>query len=187
MAVLEIIQPDNPILRKKAVKLTDFKSKKVQTLIDDMIETMIDAPGVGLAAPQVAQSLRLLVVRLPDETDEDREEYGDEAGEVYVLANPKIIKTSRETVEGVEGCLSLPGLLGEVERHEMVVITGQDRHGNDIRLKPKGWLARVFQHEIDHLDGRLFIDLTDKIWRVDEDPEDDEQEDTPEVETTTED
>ena len=67
---------------------------------------------------------------------------------------------------GVEGCLSIPGLLGEVERHEMVVVTGKDRHGADFRVKAKGWLARVFQHEIDHLNGQLFIDLTEEIWRV---------------------
>lgn len=173
MSVLEIIQPDNPTLRKKAHKITSFGDKKLQTLIDDMIETMADANGVGLAAPQVAQSLRLIVIRLPDESEEDREEYGDQAGQLYIVANPKIIKSSRRMVSGVEGCLSLPGLLGEVDRHESVVITGQDRDGKDIRIKAKGWLARVFQHEIDHLDGRLFIDLTENIWRAGEEPAND--------------
>ncbi|MCA9883685.1 MAG: peptide deformylase, partial [Anaerolineae bacterium] len=72
---------------------------------------------------------------------------------------------------GVEGCLSLPGLLGEVDRHESVVITGQDRYGKEWRLKAKGWLARVFQHEIDHLDGILFTDHTDKVWQADEEDE----------------
>lgn len=175
MAVLNIIQPDNPILRKKAHKVTSFNDKKLQQLIDDMIETMNEANGVGLAAPQIAQSLRLLIVRLPDDDEEDLEEYGADAGKLYVLANPKIIKTSRTLVPGVEGCLSLPGLLGEVERPDSVVITGQDRHGKDVRIKAKDWLARVFQHEIDHLDGRLFIDLTDKIWQAgDDDPEADD-------------
>jgi len=173
MAVLKIIQPDNAILRKKARKITSFNDKKLQQLIDDMVETLSEAHGVGLAAPQVARSLRLIVVRLPDETEEDREEYGEEAGKLYIVANPKIIKTSRDTVLGVEGCLSLPGLLGEVERFTSVVITGQDRDGKKLRLKAKDWLARVFQHEIDHLDGRLFIDLTDKIWQPSE--EDTEQ------------
>lgn len=171
MALLEIITPENPVLRKKAIKVTDFKSAKFQKLIDDMVETMVDAPGVGLAAPQVAISQRLIVVRLPDSTEEDREEYGDQAGVVYAVANPKIIKTSKEIVSGVEGCLSLPGLLGEVDRHESVVITGQDRHGKEWRLKAKGWLARVFQHEIDHLDGILFTDHTDKVWQADEEDE----------------
>lgn len=170
--IREIIQPDNPVLRKKAVRISSFSDAKLQTLIDDMVETMMDAPGVGLAAPQVAVSQRLIVVRLPDSTEEDREEYGDLAGKLFVVANPKIIKTSKKMVSGIEGCLSLPGLLGEVDRHEMVVVTGQDRHGKDFRIKAEGWLARVFQHEIDHLDGVLFIDRTDKVWEAsDEDEE----------------
>jgi peptide deformylase len=178
MAVLEIIQPDNPVLRKKAIKVTTF-DKKFQQLVDDMIETMLDAPGVGLAAPQVAVSQRVVVVRLPDD-EESREEYGSDAGVTYVVANPKIIKSSRNLVEGVEACLSIPGYFGEVDRHESVVITGQDRHGKDIRIKAKGWLARVFQHEIDHLDGRLFIDIANEVWRAkEEDAEAPAPQDTP--------
>ena len=173
MTILPIIQPDNPILRKKAIKVTNFTDKRFQELIDDMIETLLDAPGVGLAAPQVAISQRLILVRLPAESEEDREEYGDMAGVIHVVANPKIIKQSRKKVPGVEGCLSIPGLYGEVERHETVVVTGQDRHGQDFRIKADGWLARVFQHEIDHLDGRLFIDLTEKLWRYEDDEEED--------------
>jgi peptide deformylase len=165
MPVLEIIQPDNPVLRKKAHKVTSFDDPKLQQLIDNMLETMQDARGVGLAAPQVAESRRLIIVRLPDESDEDKDEYGDQAGKTYIVANPKIIKQSRETVSGVEGCLSIPGWLGEVDRAKSVVVTGQDRHGEDFRIKAEGWLARVFQHEIDHLDGVLFIDHTDKIWQ----------------------
>jgi peptide deformylase len=168
MAILEIIQPDNPVLRKKAHKVKNFDDQKLQTLIDDMVETMADAHGVGLAAPQVAHPLRLIIVRLPDETEADRKEHGEYAGQTFIVANPKIIKESRSMVAGVEGCLSLPGWLGEVDRHDMVVITGQDRHGADFRIKAKGWLARVFQHEIDHLDGRLFIDITDNVWRVED-------------------
>lgn len=163
MSILNIIQPDNPILRQKAIKVTSFDAR-FQQLVDDMVETMIDAPGVGLAAPQVAVSQRLIVVRLPDD-EESRKEYGDNAGVVYVVANPKIIKTSKKMVEGVEACLSIPGYFGEVDRHEMVVVTGQDRHGKDFRIKATGWLARVFQHEIDHLDGRLFIDIANEVWQ----------------------
>ena len=170
MAILEIIQPDNPILRKKAIRVTDF-GKKLQTLIDDMYETMIDAEGVGLAAPQIAESRRLILVRLPDD-EESQEEFGDDAGKLYIMANPKIIKHSRETVSGVEGCLSLPGLLGDVDRYESVVITGQDRHGDTMRIKASGWLARVFQHEIDHLDGQLFIDIAEDIWHDEDELED---------------
>lgn len=170
MALLNIITPSNPILRKRAIKVMSF-DETLQKLIDDMVETMIAAPGVGLAAPQVAISQRLIVVRLPDNSDEDREEYGQHAGKVYAVANPKIIKASKKMVSGVEGCLSLPNLLGEVERHESIVLTGQDRHGGDFRLKADGWLARVFQHEIDHLDGILYIDRTDKVWE----PKDEEE------------
>jgi len=166
MAILEIIQPDNPILRKKAVKVTDFGAK-LQQLIDDMHETMLSAEGVGLAAPQIAQSRRLILVRLPDDED-SQEEFGEEAGKLYVVANPKIIKQDRNMVSGVEGCLSIPGLLGDVDRHESIVLTGQDRHGKPLRIKAKDWLARVFQHEIDHLEGQLFIDIATKVWRQDE-------------------
>lgn len=161
-----IITPANPILRKKAIKVMDFGAS-FQTLVDDMIETMLDAPGVGLAAPQVAVSQRVVVIRLPDGTEEDRQEYGQHAGVVYVLANPKIIKASKAKVMGVEGCLSLPGLLGDVERHQSVVVTAQDRHGKDIRIKADDWFARVIQHELDHLDGILYTDRTDDVWHTD--------------------
>lgn len=163
MAILPIIRPDNPILLKKAIKVTSFDAK-FQQLVDDMLDTLIDAPGVGLAAPQVAVSQRLIIVRLPDD-DHSREEYGEHAGVLYVVANPKIIKQSREMVDGIEACLSLPGYFGEVERHESVVITGQDRHGKETRIKAKGWLARVFQHEIDHLEGRMYTEIAKTIWR----------------------
>lgn len=164
MTIREIITLKDPVLRKKARRVVDFKDKKLQLLIDDMIETMLDAPGVGLAAPQVAVSQRVIVVRLPDD-EESREEYGEMAGVLHVVINPEIIKTSREMVEGVEACLSIPGYFGSVDRHEMVVITGYDRHGKSIRIKAKDWLARVFQHEIDHLDGVLFIDKATEVWR----------------------
>jgi peptide deformylase len=163
MAVREIIQPDNPVLRKRAIKVTDFGSK-FQTLIDDMVETMLDAPGVGLAAPQIAESKRVIVVKLPDD-EKSQEEYGKDAGVLYILANPDIIKADKEMLEGVEACLSIPGFFGKVERHESVTIKAQDRNGKAIRVKAKGWLARVFQHEIDHLDGRLYIDIATEIWQ----------------------
>lgn len=163
MAIREIIQPDNPILRKKAHRVQSFDGK-FQTLVEDMIETLDDAPGVGLAAPQVAVSQRLIIVRLPDD-DESREEYGREAGKLYVVANPEIARASKEMVEGTEACLSIPGLFGTVDRHQSVTVKGLDRHGKPVRIKAKDWLARVFQHEIDHLDGRLYIDIAKDIWR----------------------
>lgn len=169
MTILEIIQPDNPVLRKKAIRVSDF-GNKLQLLIDDMYETMLEANGVGLAAPQVAESKRLILVRLPDD-DDDKEEFGGDAGKLFIIANPKIIKHNRNIVSGVEGCLSLPDLLGDVDRYESIVVTGQDRNGDAIRIKAKGWLARVFQHEIDHLDGQLFIDIASKVWRQSDEEE----------------
>lgn len=162
MALREIIRADNPVLRKKAHRVTSF-DKKFQALVDDMIETMTEAPGVGLAAPQVAVSQRVFVARLPDD-EKGREEFGEEAGKLYVLVNPEIIKASKELVEGVEGCLSIPGYVGLVERHEKITVNALDRHGKPLRVKASGWLARVFQHEMDHLDGRLYIDIAKDVW-----------------------
>ncbi|MEP6986633.1 MAG: peptide deformylase [Chloroflexota bacterium] len=172
MTQLDIIRPDNPILRKKAKRVTNF-DKKFQTLIDNMVETMIEAPGVGLAAPQVAISQRLLVARLQDD-EKSKEEFGDLAGKLFVLVNPEIVKSSKETVEGVEGCLSIPGYLGTVDRFEKITIDSLDRNGKAQRIKAEGWLARVFQHEIDHLDGRLYIDIAKEVWEVRPEDEDDE-------------
>jgi peptide deformylase len=163
--VREIITPQNPVLRKKAHKVTKFDDPKLQTLIDDMVETLMDAPGVGLAAPQVAASQRVIVVRLPDD-EQSKEEYGEDAGILYEVVNPEIIRVSREMVDGVEACLSIPGYFGTVSRHEAVTVRGQDRQGKMIRIKARDWLARVFQHEIDHLDGILFIDRATDIWRA---------------------
>ena len=165
MAVREIITPQNPILRKKAHKVRDFKDPAFHTLVEDMIDTLMDAPGVGLAAPQIAVSRRLIVVRLPDD-EESRKEYGDDAGVLYVVSNPEIVRASRDMVEGIEACLSIPGYYGSVDRHLAVTVRGEDRSGKEIRIKARDWLARVFQHEIDHLDGVLFIDRATDIWRT---------------------
>jgi len=169
MTVLPIIQPDNPQLRRPAARIHDF-GPALQQLIDDMLDTLINVEGVGLAGPQVARSWRLILVRLPDD-EECREKFAEDAGRLYVVANPKIIRRSEEKVTGVEGCLSLPGLLGDVERHESIEVAGQDREGMPIRLSAAGWLARVFQHEIDHLDGVLYIDIASNVWRPDEEEE----------------
>jgi peptide deformylase len=167
MAVRDIVLINDPakngVLRKRAIKVTDF-GPKFQELVDDMIETMLDAPGVGLAAPQIGVSQRVIVVRLPDD-EESREEYGDEAGVLYVLANPEIVKSSRGKIEGTEACLSIPGYFGEVDRPTAITLKGQDRYGKDTRIKAKGWLARVFLHEIDHLNGQLFIDIANEVWQ----------------------
>ena len=158
MALLEIITLPNPILRRKAHKVIDF-GEEFRVLVENMIDTMRDAPGVGLAAPQVAASLRLIVVEYGDDEDEKVPK------KLFVVANPEIIEKSIETEIGVEGCLSVPGLIGEVERNLRVTIKGQNRTGKPIKIKAEGWLARIFQHEIDHLDGILYTDLTDKVWK----------------------
>jgi peptide deformylase len=164
MAVREIVTHPNEVLRRKAHKVQDF-GKDLQVLIEDMIETMRAEPGVGLAAPQVAVPLRLIVV-----------EYGEEENaevppKLYVMANPEITRASMETEKGVEGCLSIPGYVGEVERAVEIVVRGQNRFGKPMKVKARGWLARIFQHEIDHLNGVLFIDRTDKVWKVEEEPQ----------------
>jgi peptide deformylase len=165
MAIRPIVLIGDEVLRQKARRVRDFDAK-LHTLLDDMRETLNDAEGVGLAAPQVGVSQRVLIVQLPD----DEEEYGPEAGVFYEIVNPEIVKSAREQVEGVEACLSIPGYFGTVDRSQSVVVRGQDRHGKEFRVKAYDWLARVFQHEIDHLDGILYIDLTDDVWKVDEEP-----------------
>jgi peptide deformylase len=151
MAIREIITIGHPTLRQKARKVTRF-SPELKRLIDDMVETMRSAPGVGLAAPQVNVSERVIVVELPAD-----EEEGTPA-ELYAFVNPEIVKASRHKEEGQEGCLSIPGYVGEVERHIEIVVRGQDAYGKPQRVKAYDYLARIFQHEIDHLDGVLFID-----------------------------
>jgi len=158
MALLEIVTLPDPILRRKAHKVTDF-GKDFKTLVDDMIETMRDAPGVGLAAPQVAVPLRLIVVEYGDDEDDKAPK------KLYVVANPEIIEKSEEKSLGIEGCLSVPDLIGEVERNESITVKGLNRHGMPLKIKASGWLARIFQHEIDHVEGIVYTDLTDKIWK----------------------
>ena len=164
MTLREIITIPNPILRKKAHKVTEF-GKDFQQLVTDMIETMREAPGVGLAAPQIAVSERLIVVEYGDDDDEEAPK------KLYVLANPEITSASSEMELGIEGCLSVPDLVGEVERHLAIVVKGQNRFGKPTRVKAEGWLARIFQHEMDHLDGILYPDRTDKVWKPSPDEE----------------
>ena len=157
MAIREVITVPHPTLYKKARKVTDF-GPKLQTLIDDMVETMREAPGVGLAATQVDVSLKLIVVEFGDEEDETVQP------KLYVMVNPEISRHSQETIIGTEGCLSVPNLVGDVERHESVTVKFLNRHGKPSKLKAKNWLARIIQHEIDHLHGILFTDLATQVW-----------------------
>ena len=158
MAVREIITVPHPTLQKNARKVTDF-GPKLQTLIDDMVETMRVAPGVGLAAPQVNVSQRVVVIEFGDEEDETVEP------RLYTIVNPEIARASRETVVGTEGCLSIPTLVGDVERSESVTVKGFSRRGQPMKIKAKGWLARIFQHEIDHLNGTVFTDRAIQVWQ----------------------
>jgi len=159
MALREIITVPNDVLRRKAHKITTF-DKELQQTIDDMVETMREAPGVGLAAPQIGLTERLIVV----EYDID-DEVEDGPKKLYTIVNPEIIQASEETETGLEGCLSIPGLVGEVERNLEIVVRGQNRRGQPVKIKAEGWLARIFQHEIDHLDGILYTDRATKVWK----------------------
>lgn len=161
MAIREIVTVPAPVLRRKARKVTEF-GPELQTLIDDMIETMRAAPGVGLAAPQVAVPLRVIVVEYGEDPEEGEPE---RPPKLYVVVNPEIARISREKEIGTEGCLSIPGLIGDVYRSTEIVVRGLNRHGQPVRIKANGWLARIFQHEIDHLEGVLFTDLAERVWQ----------------------
>lgn len=161
MALREIVTIPAPVLRRKARKVTDF-GPELQQLVDDMIETMRQAPGVGLAAPQVNVSQRVIVVEYGEEDEEGEQKTPPK---LYALVNPQIARISKEREVGTEGCLSIPGIIGDVDRPVGIVLRGQNRHGQPVRLKADGWLARIFQHEIDHLEGVLFTDLAERIWQ----------------------
>lgn len=154
MADLTVRVVPDPVLRQKAKKVTSM-DKSVQRLIDDMIETMHVANGVGLAAPQVGAALRICVIEMPDE-------------DVITLINPEIIGRKGERfVE--EACLSVPGYQGEIKRSVLVKVKALDRQGKEIRLKGDELLAQALEHEIDHLNGVLYIDYVespDKLWKL---------------------
>ena len=180
MALREILVVEHPVLRKKAKKV-DKITPDIRRLLDDLVETMRNAPGVGLAAPQVGVSQRVIVVEYAE--DEEKETPDGQAPDesnrgqspkpprkrLYTVVNPEITRRSEETVEGVEGCLSIPGWVGSVMRHEEIEVKGLNRAGGKFKLHARGWLARIFQHEVDHLDGILFVDRVsgpDKVWRL---------------------
>lgn len=148
----EIITDGHPTLRKVARKVDpkEIHDPLFQQLIDDMFETMYQAPGVGLAAPQVNVSKRLFVMDVGED-----DEHPD--GGRYVVVNPKI-ELAEDEVEMTEGCLSVPGMVGEVVRFQHVAVSGLDRDGGKIRLEGRGLFAQALQHEIDHLNGVLYLD-----------------------------
>ncbi|HVL22880.1 MAG TPA: peptide deformylase [Thermomicrobiales bacterium] len=171
MALLEIVLEGDPVLRQKAKKLHRV-DEGVRKLAADMFETMLDAPGVGLAAPQIGKSIRLIVVHLPEGYDKE----GDPEVNL-TLVNPEIIK-SIGSQTGPEGCLSIPGWAGDVERFAQVTVKAIDLDNRPMRIKAQGHLAVVLQHEIDHLDGILFPDrIEDKstMWRVTEEEVEEEE------------
>lgn len=169
MPVRQIVYVPDPVLRKKAQPVTKFDNE-LQQLIEDMVETMREAPGVGLAAPQVGLPLRVVVIEYPENDEEEEAE-----PRLFALINPEITRKSAEMVSGPEGCLSIPGYNGEVERHESVTVKALNRRGQPVTHKAKGWLARIFQHEIDHLNGVLYTDHASKIWKLE--PADEEEND----------
>ena len=162
MALRTIVTLPEPVLRRKARAVTKF-DKGLQTVIEDMLETMRQAPGVGLAAPQIGLSERIIVVEYFEREEDEEQE--DAPKKVWAVLNPEIVKSSEEKVMGVEGCLSIPGLVGEVERHAAIQVKGLNRHGKPLKIKAEGWLARIFQHEIDHLNGVLFPDRAARVWK----------------------
>ncbi|MBI4297101.1 MAG: peptide deformylase [Chloroflexi bacterium] len=155
MAVRPILIADDPRLRRKAKRVSTVDSS-IQRLINDMIDTMKAAPGVGLAATQIGVPLRIAVIQLPDEED------------VFTLINPEVVKRSGER-EVEEGCLSVPGYRGRLKRSLTITIKAQDRHGKAVRIKGEDLLAQALEHELDHLNGILYIDhleTPEHLWKT---------------------
>ncbi|MBQ7567539.1 peptide deformylase [bacterium] len=162
MSILKIKLESDPILRRKCAPLKVI-DRKTRRLLSDMLDTMYEARGVGLAAPQIGINKRLIVV-----------DVGDEGQGPWMLVNPVIVARGEEEELGSEGCLSCPGLLGDVWRSSEITVRAFDVDGNMVTIQAKGFEARCFQHEIDHLDGRLFIDIAENIRSADAQAEDDD-------------
>jgi peptide deformylase len=154
MSILKVARMGHPVLRTKARPLTpaDVRTAQIQQLIGDMIETMVEYRGVGLAAPQVHQDLRLFVADLNARDDDESE------SEPIAIINPEIVPVGSEVAEDWEGCLSIPDIRGKVPRFRDVKVRALDKDGARIELRAKNFAARIIQHETDHLDGVLFFD-----------------------------
>ena len=161
MSIRIIVKDPDSVLREIAKPVPRMTSN-IKKLLDDMADTMYDAPGVGLAAPQIGILKRVIVM-----------DVGDEHGLIH-LVNPVIVHKEGEQI-GAEGCLSIPGLLGDVRRAMKVRVKGWDREGNEIEIEGEDLLARCIQHEVDHLNGVLFTDVAIRVYR-EELREDDEEE-----------
>ena len=159
MAVRPILFLGDPVLREKAHKVKQL-DKSTEKLIDDMVETLHAATGLGLAANQVGVRQRVIIVEIPY----DEEDPG--SGKLYALINPEITHSSQELMESEEGCLSIPYYYGEVVRPESVIVKARDRKWHEVKIKATGLLARALQHEIDHLNGVLFVDRMDGMAKL---------------------
>ncbi len=185
MSILKVARMGHPVLRAKArpVERADFKSAVFQRFIDDLIETMREYHGAGLAAPQVHESVRVFVAAIDDQTESGAPGPGnddDRDPDPIVIVNPEITIVVGDVVEDWEGCLSIPDIRGRVPRAREITVRGMDRHGHRLELHAHDFPARVIQHETDHLDGVLFFDrmrtfetLTfldeyARYWRVDD-------------------
>lgn len=170
MAIRRIVtvgDDDHPVLRRPANRVRRI-DRATRALMDDMIDTMRDAPGVGLAAPQVGLDVRVIVVEVPTDPDDPESEM-----RLHALADPEILWRSPEIEEDQEACLSIPGLYGDVPRHVAIRIRALDRSGRQVELDVADFEARVFQHEIDHLDGILYTQRVtgpDKLYRLVKNP-----------------
>lgn len=158
MSVRTILTAEHPVLRQKAKQVKRFDSS-LRTLIADMLDTLHEANGLGLAAPQIGVLLRVVVIEMPADEEEGT------AAKRYVLCNPEIVKRSGEDT-GDEACLSLPGYAGEVTRAAAVTVKAQTPAGKPVRVKGEGLLARALQHELDHLDGILYIDRLEALDKL---------------------
>ena len=174
MAILPIRLAGDPVLRQKAKRVRTIDAS-IQQLIDDMIETMRDAPGVGLAANQVGVALRVIVIDVPEENPDDPD--GPLQRHQVVLINPQIVKRSGER-QLDEGCLSVPGYKAEITRSVSITVKGLDRDGKSVRIKAEDdLLAEALEHEIDHLNGVLYIDYLesmDQLVKLEDDTSDED-------------
>ena len=162
MTLLKIARMGHPVLRRRAEPVADPAAPEIRRLAEDMIETMLDAPGIGLAAPQVHVTRRLIVLHVPaDRTGPDEAPIT-----ISVLVNPDLEPLGDEVVSGWEGCLSIPGLRGIVPRHRRVRWQGFDLAGREVSGEAVGTHARVLQHEVDHLDGILYLDRMPDLARL---------------------
>jgi peptide deformylase len=165
MSILKVARMGHPVLRARAKPLdpADIKSQRIQQLIDDMFDTMQEYQGVGLAAPQVHEGVRLFVAGFAPRRDEDEDDDEDGGVPLMALINPEISVVGRETQNDWEGCLSIPDVRGRVTRAQEISVKAFDRKGRRVQMNARGFTARVIQHETDHLDGVLFLDRMESL------------------------